>query len=273
MRFTSQSPVVSRENGSPAGRLGGATRASRSSRSRIRTALAAALLSVAACEPYVEGNGVYREEDRTASVGSFTGIHVEDRIVGTVTSHAADFKVVVSGDSNVLQYIRTEVREDTVLGFATPQRVLHVWMALSAGYSSTNPSAVVVQVPDLVCALAEKGARVDASGAAAPVFTAWAEGAGSVSVVGPHATDPAGDPAGDIVYVHASNGNVDAHRYVTTDPTQAASVELSASARVQVHADGPVVGTASGAATLHNAGSGSCSGVTVSGGATADCPP
>ncbi len=237
----------------------------------MRAALAAALLAVAACDPYVEGSGVYGEEDRTSSVGSFVGIHVEDGVVGTVTSHASDFRVIVSGDSNLLQYVLTEVREDLVLG--VPQRVLHVWVSLSAGYSSTNPFAVVVQAPDLVYALAKQNARVDVTGAETAIFTARVESGGRVSVVGPHAVDPLGDPAGDAIHVYASNGVVDASRYVTTDPTQAAWVELAANARVQLHADGPVMGTASGASTLFNAGTGSCAGVELSGGATAECPP
>jgi hypothetical protein len=288
MRFTSESSVVSRNDahrapgwaegahsscglGSPSGRSGGATRSPRYSHAGIPAALAALLITVA-CEPYVEGNGVYREEDRTGSVGTFVGIHAEDGIIATVTSHTAAYRLIASGDSNVLQYIRTEVQQDTVLGVLQP--ILHVWVDLSAGYSSTNPSAVVVDAPDLVYALAKHNARVDVTGAETAILTARAESGGNVSVVGPHVIDPEGDPAGAAIHVFASNGSVDAHRYVTTDATQAAYVELSAGARLQLHADGPVLGTATGASTVDNlAGTGSCAGVDLSGGATAACNP
>ncbi len=285
MSLESGSPVVSRKDmvravrgeervhercvlGSLTGRIAGATPASRSSRPRISTVVAAALLALSACDPYVEGNGVYREEDRTGSVGTpFTGIHVEDGMIATVTSSAADFKVVASGDSNVLQYVRTQVEDDATLGI----RVLHVWVDL-AGYSSTNPSAVVVQVPAIVYALSKEYASVEISEAKAPIFTVRAESRGYVQVAGPHVLDPAGDPAGDTIHVSVSNGTVDASGYVTTSLTEAAVVDLSANASARLHADGPVVGTAAGGSRLWNTGTGTCMSVTLLSGATADCP-
>ncbi|HEY6098390.1 MAG TPA: DUF2807 domain-containing protein, partial [Anaeromyxobacter sp.] len=76
---------------------------------------AAALLSVAGalagCQPYVQGNGVYREERRN-DLGAFTGVHLEDGIEATVTAGIAQQMVTVSGDANVLPYIETEVRTE-----------------------------------------------------------------------------------------------------------------------------------------------------------------
>ncbi len=232
-------------------------------------AAAAAVLALARCDPYVEGNGVYFEEDRTGqfSASQIVGVHAEDGVLATVTAHAASQRVVVSGDANLVPHVRTEIQMETVHDALQP--VLHVYVDLSGGYTFVNPPTIAVQVSDLVYALAKQNGNVDVTGAAAAIFTVRAESGGDVSLVGPNASDPDGFPGGDRINVYASDGNVDAHLYATTSATLAAYVELSQGAHAQIHADGPVSGTASGAGTWldNTAGIGSCAGVTASGGA------
>lgn len=232
------------------------------------------MIALVRCDPYVEGNGVYHSEDRTGqfSATQIAGIHVEDGVLASVTSHAASQRVVVASDANLVPHILTEVRDEMVHDALQP--VLHVYVDLSGGYTYVNPPTVALQVANLVYALAKQDGNADVSGAATAIFTARAESGGDVSIVGPSASDPDGFPGGDRINVYASGASVDAHLYATTSATLAAYVELTAGAHAQIHADGPVSGTASGAQTWldNTAGTGSCAGVTTSGGATLRCP-
>jgi hypothetical protein len=215
----------------------------------------AALL--AGCDPYVEGNGVFREEDRTPAE-AFTGIHVEDGIEAVVTSGAAQQKVVVSGDANIVRdYLKTEVVTDQGSG-----PVLHVRIDTGGGgWSASITPRVVVDLAELRYVGAEDS-HVTAAGVATLLFAVEAYGDSEVLVSG---------SGGGRIEVVASGSEVDAGFYLVSE---GALVDLSSGARAVLNSDGPVAGSVRGGCTLANLGSGSCSGVIVPPGETASvCAP
>lgn len=225
-------------------RCAAATRVTRSARLAWFGAIGLATV-IAGCEPYVEGNGVYREEDRTPAE-TFTGVHVEDGITAVVTSGAALQKVVVSGDANIVHdQMRTEVLTDHGSG-----PVLHVRMRTD-NLSPDIPPRVVVELGELryVAAWDEKS-HVSASGVATLLFWVEAHGKGEVLLSG---------PGGGRIEVVASDARIEAGYYPVSE---GALVDLSSSSRVTLNSDGPVAGTVGAQCTLTNLGSGSCQGVT-----------
>ena len=232
----------------------GATPVPRSGR-RLALALAVLSCSLVACEPYVQGNGVYREEQRS-DPGPFTGIRVESGIEATVTAGAAARSVTVSGDANVVPYIETEVRTDS------GQQVLHVW--ISKAFIGTIPPRAVVEVPSLEYASATEAARITAKGVAAAAFEVVADQGASLALQG------AALPAGESIDARLSSGAaLDASAYGVS---VGAGVQLSGSSVAKLDCDGPVTGTVTGGSRLDNlAGAGSCSGVTADGSSTLSC--
>lgn len=205
-----------------------------------------AALALSACEPYIQGNGVYREEDRTAAIGTFEGIRLESGIGATVTAGAGARSVRVSGDANVVRYVRTEVRTEMVRGIAT--NVLRVWVDVpSGGYSSTYPLRATVDAPEIRFAAAEgRGAALALANAAAPDLVLEASSAAEILVQGP------GGPA---VHATLSDASVDAGGY----PTQTADVLLTGASRIELAANGSVTGDAWGTSEVDNLlGAGTC---------------
>lgn len=238
---------------------GGTATAPRATRSGLTGVLLAAL-ALAACEPYIQGNGVYHEEDRTGSLGSFAGVRLEEGIAATVTSGAADRNVRVSGDANVVRYVRTEVRRETVRGAAVD--VLRVWVDVpSGGYSSTYPLRATIRSPEIRFACAEgDGARIDLQEAATAELVLEARGDGEILVRGP------GGPA---VHATLADASVDAGGY----PTGTAEVLLTGASRLELAASVSVTGDASGTSELDNLrGAGTCA-VVLHDAAKALCRP
>jgi hypothetical protein len=165
------------------GRRPGATRPSGSAR-LAALALAAAAL---ACEPYVQGNGVYLEVQRTP--GPFAGVHVDDGIAGTVTVVSGPgYSVVVSGDANLLDYVRTEVQLLDLRGEAVD--VLHVWVdEPGAGYDGTIPIRATIEVPALRYVGAIGASRVEAREVAAAELDVESRGGSFLDVRGSGGTD------------------------------------------------------------------------------------
>lgn len=224
------------------------------------TGVLLAALALAACEPYIQGNGVYHEEDRTGSLGPFAGIRLEEGIAATVTSGAADRSVRVSGDANVVRYVRTEVRQETVRGAAVD--VLRVWVdAPSGGYSSTYPLRATIRAPEIRFAAAEgDGARVDVQGAATADLVLEAGAEGEILVRGP------GGPA---VHATLDDASVDAGGY----PTQTAEILLTGASRLELDASISVTGDAFGTSEVDNLrGAGACA-VVLHDAAKALCRP
>jgi putative autotransporter adhesin-like protein len=240
--------------GFPRARGPGATPVPRSGR-RLALALAVVSCSLVACEPYVQGNGVYREEQRP-DPGPFTGIRVQNGIAATVTAGAAARSVTVSGDANVVAYIETEVRTDS------GRQVLHVWM--STAFIGTIPPRAVIEVPSLEYASATDASRIAAKGVAAAAFEAVADEGASLVLQG------AALPAGESIDVRLSSGAVlDASAYGVSG---GAAVQLSDGSSAKLDCDGPVTGTVTGGSQLDNlAGAGSCSGVSADGSSKLSC--
>lgn len=239
-------PVRCRRRATPA-RLG--------SHTRRALALLPALLVVAACDPYVNGNGVLREETR--NVGAFEGIRVEDGIQADVTAGVESQRVAVSADENLLDHVQTSVRTDAAHG-----QVLEVRTTLSS-YDATHPIRVVVSVPVLRFLGATDACFATIAGAGAATMAIDADDGADVRLAG---------PGGAQLSVRLTGGqrggaHLGARDYLVEDAT----VELSGGARAELRA-GSVSGTVSGAGTaLENVG-GACD-VTFTDGATLSCTP
>lgn len=221
--------------------------------------VALAILAGAGCSPYVQGNGVYGEEDRTP-VETFTGIHVSDGIEATVTSGAAQQKVIASGDANLLRdYIKTSVVTDQGSG-----PVLHVSIDVAGGsWSSTIPPRVVVDVGELRYVKTESDSHVAASNVSTLLLTLEAQGKSDIFVMG---------GGGERLEATAIGAVIDADAYPVSG---GALVTLSEAGRLTLKSAGPVDGTIHNGCTLVNQGTGTCAGLVVPQGETAtiQCQP
>ncbi len=229
--------------GSSCGRRAGATPPPGSA--RPLSFVAAAVLALAACTPYVQGNGVYLEEDRSRDVGPFFGLHVEDGIEATVTS-GAGASVVVSGDANVVKYIVTEVRTDTVRSDQIP--VLHVFVDVPGGdFAPTIPLRAVVKLPVLRYVSAIEDSKTTVSDAAASSLVVVAD-ATEVILRG---------PGGDRLYPTLHDATLRAGGY----PVDYAEVTLTGRSRAELHAHVAVTGEAHDTSVVDNTlgSAGTCS--------------
>lgn len=217
--------------------------AARACAGRCLAAAALILLAVglAGCEPYVEGNGVLREETR--EVPAFVGLALSDGIQATVTAGAAQQLVKVSGDENVLQYVDTVVVERASVG-----RVLEV--KTESSYQSRNPLRVSVSVPAVSYLAATGASPVTVTGAAATDFTVEAADGSHLVLSGGGGANLAVTLAGG----QHGGASLDARGYPVGD----AQVRLTAGARAQLAAAGSVQGTVAGGSVLENVGEGAC---------------
>ena len=211
---------------------------------RLVVGVAMGLLStllLTACEPFVEGNGRLRLETRT--VPAFEGVHVESGIAVEVHAHAAETKLVVSGDENVLQHVQTDVRPDH------GRQVLFV--RSTAAFGSTNPVRADISVPSLRYLAALDRATAIASGV---------EGADRFEVEGVDgATLRLSGSGGTSLEVHLAGGSHGGSRLEASDyPVATASVDLGAGSTAALDASERVTGTASGAGAVQIQGGGSC---------------
>lgn len=229
---------------SPSRCVGAATRVPRSTR-RLTAVLAVLTGALAACDPYVQGSGVYRVEQRP-DVGPFTGVRVESSVEATVTAGVPTPTVAVSGDANVVPYIETAVETDG------DRRVLHVWV--SKPFSGTIPPGVAIELPSLEHAAATGSSKILATKLAAPSLEVDADQGSSVILEG------AATPGGARIEVRLGSGAaLDATAY---DVSGGAFVQLSGASSARLRCDGPVIGTVGGASQLDNLqGTGSCAAV------------
>lgn len=210
---------------------------------------AAALLCLAAglagCEPVVQGNGVYYQEQRTG-LGGFTGIAIDHGIEALVTAGASSPSVVVSGDSNVVPHLETEVRSEG------QRQVLHVWV--STNYTGTIPPRATIALPALELAALDHGARLDARELGAGALALSAD-QGSVAFL----SGSSGVSAQGLTLTLANGATVDATGFPVSGPT---AVVLSGGTVARLRADGPVSGTVGASSRLDDlAGIGSCAAV------------
>lgn len=207
------------------------------------------------CEPYVAGNGVFLEENRTASVGAFEGIRIESGVEATVTANVPEGSrsVIVSGDSNVVPWIETRVDADAVLGYP----VLRVSIKLSGGYDATVPPRVVVSVPKLR-SVSASGTRSDGTASKVSVQgatdVAAVEGAdaSSIGLALPAVTLRATPPT--LAVKLSGSSLLDARSYAVDPPdnTAGAVVTLAGGSRALLRVDGAVKGEASGGSVVDN---------------------
>ncbi len=245
--------------GTPRDRGVGITACRGQSRAPVLAAAAAALALALGCNPYVQGNGVYNEETRTVN-GPFVGIHIQDGVSAYITSGGAQ-SVKVSGDANLVPYIDTILESEMVGTTSTP--VLHVWVDLSGGYSSTIPPQVAVSVPSFSYVRAEGSSPVQVKQASASVFTVKEKDSARVELIG----------TGGLDLIDATLTD-DASLDATAYPTGGASVDLSGRSTAKLHSNGPVTGRVLNDAVLNNLlGTGDCAGVTASPSATVSCNP
>lgn len=234
-------------------------RATPLARSVLRSGAAALLaLGLAACDTFVQGNGIYYEEYRD-DVAPFVGLHVEDGIQATVTAQAAAQRVLVSGDATVVPYIHTEVKMDG------GRPVLHVF--IPEPFDKTIPPATVIEVPSFEYVVATQGARVRVGNAGTAIFTVVADQGSAIQLSGRSGVDP----AGETIEVELASGAVlDATRYPVSNT---AAVDLSGASAARLHSDGPVTGTVANASLLDNLyGTGHCAGVSKDDTSTVTCP-
>ena len=211
---------------------------------RRRPGLLAAALLVAACNPQVQGNGVYREETR--AVDPFNGVFVGDGVATHVTAGSAQ-GVRVIGDSNLLQYVETHT--DPVPVGTTTVQALRIWVTQS--YDATIPLSVAITVPVLSYAHAQDGAQVEVKKAAVASMRVEGAGGGAVTLIG---------PGGAFLDVDLASASLDAGYY----PVAAAYVELIGASRAELDSAGPVTGLASGTSVVDNTlASGPCYVVTT----------
>ena len=216
---------------------------------------AVGLGALAACQPYVQGNGVFREETR--EVAAFEGVSAQDGIQVQITAGTAQ-SVKVSGDENVIQHIETTVRSDP-RGFP----VLDVKSSISS-FDSTNPVKAVVTVPTLRYVTATHACTVGATQVAAPSFELDASDNASVTLSG---------AGGAAITVNLQGGqrggaHLDARGY----PVDTATVALAGGSTARLAARVGVSGTADGGSTLENSGAATCT-VSASADSKVTCSP
>jgi hypothetical protein len=223
----------------------GSRRRRRATPVRRWAALAAVVAAaLAACDPYVQGNGVFHQEDRSAGLAPFEGIQVEDgiQVDATERSGSAAQTVVVSGDANVIGQFRTEVRQETIGD--VPTAVLHLFVA-AEHFDSDNPLRAVVGANGLRLVRARDRSRVDVTDAAAALFVVDAGGGADVTLRAP--LDATGvDRTLDVT---ADAAFVDAAAY----PVEKARVAAGGGSHVELLA-GEVSGTADATSRIDNAG-------------------
>lgn len=228
-----------------------------SKRHNALLALAGAL-TLAGCDPWVVGDGVYHEEAR--SLPAFVGVSVQDGLEVEVTGSAASQSVKVSGDENVVPHVKTDVVNEAGLGQTLQVRtdVAHL--------DSTHPLRITVAVPVVSHVRAVEAASVEVSQAAAQSFDVHAGDGAEVQLTGPGGKHLA------VTLWGGTKGGATLHGYgyvVSVDAT----VDLTDGAVAELHSDGPVSGTVKAGATLENAGDGSCTAVAASGGGAVNCHP
>jgi len=219
----------------------------------VRLAVLPCLLALAGCDPWVVGDGVFKEETRP--VGPFTAVSVKDGITVEVQVGAAQRSLKVSGDENVLQHVKTVVKnEGSVPTLVVETDVAHM--------QSTLPLLVDVEAPTLTSVTATDASAVDVSGVAAESFAVMAGEGAAVTLAGAK-----GEALTASLWGGSGGGaSLDARSYIVNS----AVVNLSGGALAQLHVDELLTGTASEGSTVENVGEGACE-VAASGGATVSC--
>lgn len=172
----------------------------------------------------IQGNGNIVEQDRP--LGAFAGVFLAEGLHGEVAV-GPEKGVRVRGDSNLLDYIRLEVRE----GMLTSE--------LDEGLSllPSEPMVVTIVTPTLTEVRALNGTRMSVHGIDTEGFSVRAGGRSRVNVSG---------SAGKLTLVAAGDSEVEARALVVEE----GSIDVSGHSDVRLHVTQEVSGTAAGASDI-----------------------
>jgi hypothetical protein len=204
-----------------------------------RTLWAVLVVALAGCED-IQGNGDIVEQERPA--GAFSGVFLAAGLQGDITV-GATHSVKIRGDSNLLDFIRLELRD----GILTSD--------LDQGLSllPSEPIVVTVVTPTLTELQALNGTRMSASGIDTESLTLRVAGRSTVSVSG---------AARKLTLVAVRNGEVQAGDLAV----EVAEIEVSDSSRARLHVTQQISGTATGGSDVTVLGNPPQSDISTSGG-------
>jgi hypothetical protein len=203
--------------------------------------LALTFLTVSGCESTVHGNGVFGVDTR--SVPAFDGVSIGLGIVATVRAGATDRSVTISGDQNVLQYIKTDVADG----------VLTTVLSGVDSFDSVHQIQLVVATPTLVLADAwgsEGNTDVAVTSIDAASFTVSASEGSVISIAAVDSTLRT-----NLSLTASGTSTIDAIGYPVADATST----LSGGSSAEVTVTGTVDGALSEGSTLSVYGGGTCS--------------
>jgi hypothetical protein len=204
----------------------------------LLAAMAAALLFAGGCDSTVHGNGQFRTETR--SVTPFDGVSIGLKIQANVQANAGGYSLTISGDSNVLQYIKTRVNNG----------ILETHLEGIDDYDSVHRVQLAVSTPALFSAVAYNSSDVAVAGLEADSFAATASEGSAIMVAA-----PASPTEQTFLTVTASGTSaVDASGY----PVSGGSVTLSGGSTARVTVNGTITCSVQAGSTLTNLGSGTC---------------
>lgn len=182
---------------------------------------------VAGCS-VTRGSGIAISDERT--VDDFDSIEVSGSVEVEVAVGPAA-AVVVEGDDNIVEIIRTRVRDRRLVIDTEPGR----------SYLTSEPLIVRATTPSLVGIEVSGSADVMAAGVEAPTLTLEVSGSGSIRPVG---------AAGTLEIDVSGSGSVDGASLDVTD----AEVEVSGSGSVIVSVSGALRANVSGSGTVEYLG-------------------
>ena len=186
---------------------------------RTKLMLAAVLtLALAGCED-IQGDGIIVEQERPAGV--FSGVSLSEGLHGEV-SVGPQASVKIRGDSNLLEYIRLELRD----GVLTSE--------LDGGYGlfPSEPIVVTIITPTLKELRALNGTHLSASGIDTTGFSLTVGGRSQVKAAG---------SAEKLTLMASGDSDVQAGELAV----EVAQIDVSGSSDVRLHVTHQITGTAS----------------------------
>ncbi|HYH99887.1 GIN domain-containing protein [Hyalangium sp.] len=204
-----------------------------------RTLWAVLVVALAGCED-IQGNGDIVEQERPT--GTFSGVFLAAGLHGDITVGVTP-SVKIRGDSNLLDFIRLELRD----GILTSD--------LDQGLSllPSEPIVVTVVTPTLTELQALNGTRMSASGIDTESLTLRVAGRSTVNVSG---------TARKLTLVAVRNGEVQAGDLAV----EVAEIAVSDSSRARLHVTQQISGTASSGSDVTVLGNPPQSDIATSGG-------
>jgi hypothetical protein len=197
-------------------------------------------LALAGCED-IQGDGNIVEQERPAGV--FSGVFLSEGLHGEVSVGPQAF-VKIRGDSNLLEYIRLELRD----GVLTSE--------LDGGYGGLYPSepiVVTIVTPTLKELRALNGTHLNASGIDTTGFSLSAGGRSQVNVSGSAEK-----------FTLGAAGDSDVHAGALA--VEVAQIDVSGGSDVRLHVTQQISGTASAGSNVIVQGNPPQSDIATSGG-------